>query len=678
MFTVSTIKSEDTSPKSAENTQDPEGFLRRCSGYNKGSFTRCKQPFSRRQTQIFEKSALKYLPTCSNHTDQQVFAGRCKHMLPDGVPCGRLFRWTPPYLELCSDHASCPDINMPCYFLRLPTELRLMVFRYLLPDEPIGNSPPPLPFRGVRSNSYMPMLNLFLVNREIYRDVKGLVFSTAPFAIDIRNGLYMCGLQLLQPTNPDGSPHLQVADKHGESHKFRFINRFDFQAVKNYKLDILVENMPPHILRLHGPGWWDEEVELYDVRDYVAVAVSGILGKAEHLSRLEIRICFCDFDWTQDKLLTNARCVLGPLQRLRNVLKPTLHGIYALSGFSTPSSRFVAQQHLLSLHDCAFSKSRMLVGPGNKAFDEYKAMLETALAQKANTSVIEKSRIHAMFIGLKDFYAQFLKMAPSEVGLPRQGKESFIHRARVAREMEDLETFRLLQNELVQAWLDYLERWARQKQSLSQSLARMLAMDTYPMPDSRGTVNAAPSPSVPTPDSRNKRSSNGQSQGTAPFIPMQSHQVIQRIRAVIASRNSQRLAQGGYLRAGDNPADPIDADKVAAFNRLMDSASKHLQAYGSSGIENHQASSSTQDVPAMQPALSKRGGHNGIREAAHDFTSPGPAGVSGGALPSSGVPVPLLAAPNATVMYQDASMEEALQEHQLSAPRVESLSRASF
>jgi hypothetical protein len=88
----------DNSPNEASTTQtsstvavdprDPEGFLRRCSGYNKKTKVRCGQP-------IGKNSAAKnqhptFLPTCKNHRDQQSFAGWCQ-LIENGERCGRLY-----------------------------------------------------------------------------------------------------------------------------------------------------------------------------------------------------------------------------------------------------------------------------------------------------------------------------------------------------------------------------------------------------------------------------------------------------------------------------------------------------------------------------------------------------------------------------------------------------------
>jgi hypothetical protein len=285
--------------------KDPEGFLRRCSGYSKKTKLRCSQGIGKAYSKGGHST---YLPTCKAHREQQTFAGWCQLVQEDGERCGRLFRWTPPYLELCAEHQGHPDT--PCYFMKLPLELRLEVFSYLLPTQPIGSSThvghrnsgplPRLPAGGIVMNQPLqsaaafrpnirhsgfspvnrptsssetrefpiPLLNLFLINQQIYAEAKDYLYTSVPFVIDIRkDGTFMCGRRLLEPRRGDGSSHFGVPDE--EATKQRFIKNFDFKSVKNYNVNIVVENWDS-ASTLNGASQhyldWDEEVEIYDIR----------------------------------------------------------------------------------------------------------------------------------------------------------------------------------------------------------------------------------------------------------------------------------------------------------------------------------------------------------------------------------------------------------------------------
>lgn len=264
-----------------------ERLYRHCAGRRKTSNRPCGA--------IITKSlplAAKFLPTCSDHSDQQIPAGWCQYRRPHGQTCGHLFRWTPPYLELCPEHSDHPDT--PCYFLSLPLELRHEIFSYLLPTRPIGSSTTMSQAHSVnhteedrdawshnkRDGAGMvlydsvfptPFVHLVLVNRQISHEVQHIFYSTAVFTVDVRrDGTFMCGRRLLEPKQADGSAH--CFDHEATDAMRRFLINFNWAAVKNYNVDILLENwscsktrpntLPPD----HNRGGWDEEVELYDMR----------------------------------------------------------------------------------------------------------------------------------------------------------------------------------------------------------------------------------------------------------------------------------------------------------------------------------------------------------------------------------------------------------------------------
>jgi hypothetical protein len=298
--------SANNPPAPVIDPRDPEGFLRRCSGYNKKSKLRCNTAIGKKSEQSCHPT---YLPTCKSHRDQKSHAGWCQFKHPNGERCGRLFRYKPPHFELCAEHEGHPDT--PCYFFNLPLELRHEVFRYLLPSRPIGSStavlhdedtvnhqyfnpliavgsqlPPNLqtinlhrrngqaPYLSCVSSSQtgapesvfpMPALDLLLVSRQFYIEAKDLLFSTVPFTIDVRkDGTFMCGRRLLEPRRADGSSHFQVDE--ADEAKQRFLKFFEWSAVKHYIVNILVENWMSGPLHAGSNHMWDEEVELYDIR----------------------------------------------------------------------------------------------------------------------------------------------------------------------------------------------------------------------------------------------------------------------------------------------------------------------------------------------------------------------------------------------------------------------------
>jgi hypothetical protein len=122
---------------------------------------------------------------------------------------------------------------------------------------------------------------------------------------------------------------------------------------------------------------------------------------------------------------------------------------------------------------------KMLISwQSNAEFAAYKEQWERWLSQKSAVSLCRKPPIRAMFTEFKQFYTNLSPVVPDVTA--RVGKHAFLHRARVAREMEDVESFRHLRNELIEYWYAYLEREEEKKNALNTQLSRMLDTDVYP------------------------------------------------------------------------------------------------------------------------------------------------------------------------------------------------------
>ena len=514
--------------------QDPDGYLKRCSGYNKRTGKRCEKVIGKgtyNSRNGINGNSL-YLPTCYSHREQQSFAGRCQYIdRVHGNRCGRLFRWTKPYFELCGEHVGHPDT--PCYILKLPLELRLEIFRYLMPHGPIGSStshvhqarptyhivphvngmppPPPQPIiptaRAALQHQHSSLnlrwsvVSLMLVNHQFYTEGKDLLYGVTPFTIDIRkDGTFMCGRRLLEPKTDVGVSASPSPGADGLTGNF--LRNFDFSAVKNYNVEILVENGAP--APMTGPvrrpqtfmqNSWDEEVEIYDIRDYVGVAVSGILSKSQNLCRLNVRIVTTGFTWSDEEVLTKTKCIVEPFMRLRKVLMPKLCGVYE----GAPNGSFMLSVPIRNGGPHNLYSVPMLptdfprLAPGDPDFDEYKKTWEKTISQ--TTPPPPKPPIRAMFTELKKFYTQLAEYMDGN--LDRIGKHAFLHRARVAREDENVEAFRDVRNELIMYWEQYLKLEEDKRTKMNKKMCDMLDVDSYPSAEDESPRERTSSPEAP-------------------------------------------------------------------------------------------------------------------------------------------------------------------------------------
>ncbi|KAH8623703.1 arid-like protein [Alternaria alternata] len=350
----------------------------------------------------------------------------------------------------------------------------------------------------------MRLTDLLLVSRRIHDEVKDLLFSVVTFKIDVRkDGAFMCGRRLLEPKRADGSSHMMAEE--ADKAKKKFLTSFAWASVKNYTVDILLENWGDAYPRInHGLNPpWDEEVEIYDIRgrylihtldvslkeaDYVSVVVSGILAKSKKLFKLQVRLGLDDFQWDEYEILSNAKLLFSPFERLRNVRQPSIGGVFdgrpnnnsvysVIPGtsqiYSAPTGHY---ENCCSVPSMPTNKPMLVAGM--PAFDAYAAEWKHQISSESSNAITEEPPIRKMFTEFRNFYSELATYVPDVTF--RNGRHTFLHRARVAREQEDVVAFREIRNELIHYWEAYKADEERKKREMDKRLGKLLESDMYP------------------------------------------------------------------------------------------------------------------------------------------------------------------------------------------------------
>jgi hypothetical protein len=133
------------------------------------------------------------------------------------------------------------------------------------------------------------------------------------------------------------------------------------------------------------------------------------------------------------------------------------------------------------------------LAPGDPDFDEYKKTWEKTISQ--TTPPPPKPPIRAMFTELKKFYTQLAEYMDGN--LDRIGKHAFLHRARVAREDENVEAFREVRNELIMYWDQYLKLEEDKRRKMNEKTCGMLDVDSYPSAEDESPRERTSSPEAP-------------------------------------------------------------------------------------------------------------------------------------------------------------------------------------
>jgi hypothetical protein len=217
------------------------------------------------------------------------------------------------------------------------------------------------------------------------------------------------------------------------------------------------------------------------------VVVSGILAKSKNLCKLQVRVCLADFQWEQDQILANARLLVSPFERLRNVRQASLGGVF--EGKPDNNSMYSVGRGGVNIVDaqpgsyaiCSVPSipiNNLVLAPGIPPLNTYAANWRRWISATGSTPMTEDPQIRRMFTEFKDFYTH-LSGIVREVTY-RNGRHTFLHRARVAREQEDVIAFREIRSELIQYWEMYLDREEQKKKDMDQRLGNLLSSDSYP------------------------------------------------------------------------------------------------------------------------------------------------------------------------------------------------------
>lgn len=411
--------------------------------------------------------------------------------------------WKPHGFQLCPEHYEQP---MTCYLLAIPIEMRLRIYGFLLPDKPI-----PARFRNSRClTSYDGLIHtaLLRVNHQIHKEAMHLLYASRAFAIQLgADGLVMCNsankfaysgnhalqdyqmqLMLLEQQNkkrlmmarqdedsliengssssshhplincdelPTGSSTVPYTTGPVEPAWYPPLSSNHFNMIQSFVVEIVLppqSDLNPSSRRELSPEAASAALEskLYDYCDHLHKLVGRFRLMQRPLTKLKIILKLGKTEMRREEAMSAAQVLLRPFQRLRNVGKPELPLILIndsedreveLLNHSERTS-FTLDQHF---HDYLNDWSSDLSSSGPSlsppVFEAY-WQLERLL------SGIKSHHSDAKFF-------QFTKL---------------LHTARVAREADDLSSFRAVWYQVVNIWFDYVNDQKQLRSNVTLSI----------------------------------------------------------------------------------------------------------------------------------------------------------------------------------------------------------------
>ncbi len=421
------------------------------------------------------------MPTCGVHRKFAKRATWCRAKQPCGLPCGRRCLFQAHGFQQCCLHLNTQG---DCYFLKMPIELRLRIYGYLLPHKPVQAKPPFL--NAEKAGSISTCMSILRVNRQIHEEATGLLYGSGSFTIHLSTeGITMCNsltpqaspfppqrhnvategnlalqdyqtqLMLLeqqnkrrllmarnwQPLQPGPSQTSEVsqvetgslmASIDGPRWDPRRLSLKNFSMIRSFIIEIdFVQptNINGYPLPPHFMGSVQLESMLCDYCDQLHKLVGRL--RLSSLNCLQVIIRFGSTQRIKEDALAAAQFLLQPLRRLRNIPHPEIK--YVSIG-PEHCEVFVHGMGVDGLNDYVLSWSqdlRSLDPPkASPVFDAY-------------------WQLERIVEGMKLQYK----------GDPRlEHLGEIIHAARIARESENVSSFRQLWGRVFNLWMDFLQR----------------------------------------------------------------------------------------------------------------------------------------------------------------------------------------------------------------------------
>ena len=361
---------------------------------------------------------------------------------------------------------------MTCYLLKIPIEMRLRIYRFLLPDRPI---PARCGYSSLTSDGGGVYTAILCVNHQTHDEAAGLLYSTRAFTIELSgDGLSMCNSSkrfskygfsgydnryqlrlmrlliakqniarassstytpLILGNQPRTKSPILYTDGLIEPVWDPPLSERYFNMIRSFLVEIVV--LPPSAYGLPNLNAAYHKVfasKFFEYCDHLHRLIGRLRIIQRPIACLEIVFKFGNTYIKREEAFLTAQFLLQPFRRLRNVAKPKVLSITIGDGeiellipnwISTPVGRIFAT-YLECLFKDLSSSQPLLELPVFKAYWQLEKLLSRI-----------KEHCHHADTKIGQFGA-------------------LLHVARLAREAEDLARFREIWDRVVNIWFNYL------------------------------------------------------------------------------------------------------------------------------------------------------------------------------------------------------------------------------
>ncbi|KAM5476816.1 hypothetical protein MauCBS54593_000086 [Microsporum audouinii] len=411
------------------------------------------------------------LPVCGMHRPFAPSSGRCKAILSCGFECARLFKWSPGEVLLCPDHR---DIPQPCYFMKLPAELRLKIYQQLFLE--------PLPHKRSYSDTRTHKGNrtsILRVNRKISEEAASVFYGYPKFTIEVGpDEIYMAGdlwewnyFKNLLREKPrleksDAFPYRPIALLGAPKHPFLKcttikmpMGKVNFSRMRSFHIHIHLTH-PQKKARANLPDYsWDRQTKnsfhmVADNLQKLEVLLKLVKPNIHNLS-VSIQIDYHFSGGLAEKLAysVNALRWISGLQFVTNVSIQTVE--LGNEPFSLlPQNAYKPcpiRPTLIPFKTAQITKEEM---PIYNLFVSELSIWKNLVSSRGGR--ISKSRIMLAFLKLENLLWTFQAARVRQFREDDDTLPNLIYRARNALHEEDLEAMNVICKEAVKHWSDHV------------------------------------------------------------------------------------------------------------------------------------------------------------------------------------------------------------------------------
>jgi hypothetical protein len=430
-----------------------------------------------------------FLPVCQTHRHQPwnekaLRAGQCQATEECGRLCSRMSKYAPPF-HFCAKHQN--GNTVPCHLMGLPTELRLMIFRYLFPDVISTNT-------ATRREVKVAILT---ANRQIYQEASSVLYGESIFQAKVD---YL-GIEL-QGREWNWTPRTRNDEDDYSANNL--LGRYGASLIQNLEVKVELGNEDRTVLKGLGYGGITrEDYEIFALRDAVR-QLSALLcfqsesGNSGVLKRLTVKpVIHHARNWSPDQAIVALFSVLEPFQRLR-VKSPHLeHPTSYVHPYLTHHGPTAGIKQMVT---------KMLT---KKSYGKLEQQWLKAIKDgKGASSRLEPSaEVQEGFRKIEAFTQLIHVNGATRVrewtSRVFQHLERPLHIARVAYENDDMETIKNIQEAIKLRWVNAYRLQQRSLRTVADSINAMFERDdddADQMDDEEDEIDDAPTPRELYPD----------------------------------------------------------------------------------------------------------------------------------------------------------------------------------